>query len=354
MIEVESLSKSYRDIAAVAEVSFEVGSREMLGLLGPNGAGKTTLLRMLAGTLQPSSGEARIDGHSILSASTEAKQSIGYLPENAPAYEELLVSEQLRFAADAHYLSRSRADGAVERVAERCGIAEVLQRPVRELSRGYRQRLGIAQALVHDPPILILDEPHSGLDPNQMREIRSLLREVAREKAVLLSTHLLGEVEALCERVVLLASGRVVGEGPTQQLIAGSASVRRYRLRVVPPVRLPQQFRPDRSLRGCDEIASVEVLREGAAAVVGESRGKGEGASAGAAATGRREVWVLEVTPAESSLDGGFFFDWAVAHNCRLEGLEEIASGELEQVFAELTAAGSQRAAHEQAPGATR
>ena len=314
MIEVHGLSKSYRDLRAVDDVSFDVGERQLLGLLGPNGAGKTTLLRMLVGTLIPDAGDARLQGCSVRTRPTEAKAAIGYLPEKAPCYEELLVVEQLQFAAGAHGLAGSRRAEAVEQVSHRCGLAAVLHRPVRELSLGFRRRLGIAQALVHDPPILILDEPHSALDPNQMREIRSLLREVAREKAVILSTHLLNEVEALCDRVVLLSKGRVAGAGATRELSVAQRAARRFRMRV----RAPEKLELDTLLREQPAVDCAQVLERG----------------------DRNKPWTLDVVLSGNQADGSTLFDWAVQSNCRLLALNEISS-DLEQVFGELTEQGT-------------
>ncbi len=310
MIEVHELRKRYREIRAVDGVSFTVGERDLVGLLGPNGAGKTTLLRMLAGTLAPDSGDAVLCGRSIRRDSTDAKAAVGYLPENAPSYEELLVVEQLRFAAEAHFVAAGSRRAAVERVAHQCGLEDVMHRPVRELSRGYRQRLGIAQALVHDPPILIFDEPHSGLDPNQMREIRGLLRRVAREKAVILSTHLLGEVEALCERVVLLSQGRVAGAGATQELSGRHSGVRRFRVRV----HAPADAGVETALARHSGVQSVELLE------------RGDGG----------KPWSLEVVLAGGNIEGSVLFDWAVEAGYRLEGLQELST-DLEAVFGELT-----------------
>ena len=209
MIEVQRLSKNYGSVRALDQISFEMGRGEIAGLLGPNGAGKSTTMRILTTYLAPTSGRAVLCGHDVLDEPIEVRRSIGYLPENVPLYTEMRVRELLNFRAKLKDVPRSKRRRAVAESVARCGLADVENRIVGHLSRGYRQRVGLADALVSDPPILILDEPTSGLDPIQIREIRALIRELADRHTVLLSTHIMSEVEAVCSRVVIIARGRI-------------------------------------------------------------------------------------------------------------------------------------------------
>ena len=207
LIEARNLSKSFGAIRAVADVSLSVDRGEVVGFLGPNGAGKSTTMKLLAGHLRPDAGSARIAGHDVSSEPVEAKRQLGYSPEGAPAYGEMTVREFLRFAADLRGL-----DAPAERVRETlatCHLTDVAGQAVDTLSKGYRMRVGFAQAVIHDPEALILDEPTDGLDPNQKHEVRRILKGMAERKAVIVSTHLLEEVEALCTRVILIARGKV-------------------------------------------------------------------------------------------------------------------------------------------------
>ena len=219
MITVKNITKRYGDFTALREVSLETQPGEVVGLLGPNGAGKTTLMRIITGFLTPTSGRVIVDGLDI-SESTEAIQSkIGYLPENAPLYSDLTVLEHLQFSAELHGITGDKQKQAIREVAETTGIADRLYFTVAELSKGYKQRLGLAQALIHNPKILILDEPTTGLDPNQILEIRELIKKLGEDKTVILSTHIMQEVEAVCNRVVMINQGSVVAEGSPAELM---------------------------------------------------------------------------------------------------------------------------------------
>src|SRR5271170_247187 len=209
MIQVDRLSKKYGSFKAVDRISFEVGRGEIVGLLGPNGAGKTTTMRMLTTYLAPTSGRATLAGHDTLDEPLQVRRSVGYLPENVPLYHEMRVKEYLRFRAKLKDVSRPERRRAVSEVVSRCQLGEVENRIIGQLSRGYRQRVGLAEAMVHDPPILILDEPTAGLDPLQIREVREMIRELAKQHTILLSTHILSEVEAVCGRVIIIAGGRI-------------------------------------------------------------------------------------------------------------------------------------------------
>ncbi|MDC7225804.1 MAG: ATP-binding cassette domain-containing protein [Spirochaetales bacterium] len=216
MISIENLVKDYGDTRALDGINVEIPRGQVIGLLGPNGAGKSTTLRILTGFIPPSSGSIRVKGLDVTEHPTEVKKMIGYLPESAPLYSEMLVYDYLNYIADIRGI-RQKADRIIE-LSELCGITNVMHRPVRNLSKGYKQRVGLAQALMADPEILVLDEPTSGLDPNQIVEIRSIIREIGKEKTVIFSTHILSEAEAACSRVVIINKGSVAADGSTEML----------------------------------------------------------------------------------------------------------------------------------------
>jgi ABC-2 type transport system ATP-binding protein len=227
VIEVEHVSKRWGDLEAVSDLSFTVARGEVVGLLGPNGAGKTTTMRMLTGFIPPTDGRIRIAGHDVFEAARSARAAIGYLPESPPLYAEMTVRGYLQFVAAIKDVRRSARRAAVDRALERCGLADVQRRVIGQLSKGFRQRVGLAQAIVHSPQVLVLDEPTVGLDPIQIREIRALIAELASpahgvdRQTVLLSTHLLNEVEAICQRVILIDRGRKALDRPLAELTAG-------------------------------------------------------------------------------------------------------------------------------------
>ena len=229
MIEARDLSKRYGDLYAVDRVSFEVHAGEVVGFLGPNGAGKTTTMRMLTGYLPPTEGTAVIAGHDIFGDPLAARRSIGYLPETPPLYPEMDVQGYLHFVAKLKDVPRRERKRAVEQALERCGLADQRRRVIGALSKGFRQRVGVAQAIVHSPPVLILDEPTVGLDPIQIREIRQLIAQLAgprdgdAQHTVILSTHILAEVEAICGRVILIHRGRKVLDASLADITAGGA-----------------------------------------------------------------------------------------------------------------------------------
>jgi ABC-2 type transport system ATP-binding protein len=222
VIEVEELRRSYGALDALAGVSFAVGRGEIVGLLGPNGAGKTTTMRILTGLLAPTGGRARVDGRDVLLDPVAVKARIGYLAEGAPLYDEMTTGGFLAFAAKAQGLGPAERARAIGRVAEATGIVDRLGQRIGTLSRGFRQRVGLAAALVHDPPILVLDEPTTGLDPNQVAEIRTLVRTLGATRTVILSTHVLSEVEATCDRVLILHRGRLVADDTVERVIAST------------------------------------------------------------------------------------------------------------------------------------
>ena len=218
MIEVRHLTKRYGDRVAVSDLSFSVARGEVVGFLGPNGAGKSTTLRMLTGFLAPSAGEIRIAGLDAQTQATEVKRRVGYMPEAVPLYLEMRVVEYLRYRAELKGVGRREIGRNVDKALELANVADVKTRIIGQLSKGYRQRVGLADALVADPPLLILDEPTAGLDPNQIRQVRDLVRALGAEKTVLLSTHILPEVEAICGRVIILDKGRLVSVGRPEEL----------------------------------------------------------------------------------------------------------------------------------------
>jgi len=222
MIEAQGLSKIFGTFAALHDVSFSIPRGQVAAFLGPNGAGKSTTLRILTGYLTPTAGVARIAGRDVARHRIEAAARIGYLPENGPLYPEMTPLELLRFFGEARGLNRDRLEARIEAVVEQCRLEAVLEKSVYKLSKGYRQRLGMAQVLLHEPDILIMDEPTSGLDPNQIREVRELIRQLGETRTVLLSTHILQEVEAVADHVILIHEGRIVFDGTPGEMAAGT------------------------------------------------------------------------------------------------------------------------------------
>jgi len=218
MIKVEELRKAYGPIVAVDGISFEVALGDVLGFLGPNGAGKSTTMKMLSCFLAPDGGTATIAGYDILKNPVAVRRSIGYLAENAPAYEEMTVESFLRFVCDTRGIKGAGMREAVDRIAETCAVTTVMHQPVGTLSKGFRRRVGLAQALIHDPGVLILDEPTDGLDPNQKHEVRQLIKGLARRKCIVLSTHILEEVDAVCNRMIIIDAGKLLVDSTPKDL----------------------------------------------------------------------------------------------------------------------------------------
>jgi ABC-2 type transport system ATP-binding protein len=262
MIEVERLTKRFGSILAVDRIGFAVGRGEIVGLLGPNGAGKTTTMRMLTTYVAPTSGRAELMGHDVLDQPLEVRRNIGYLPENVPLYLEMRVVEYLKYRAQLKEVPRRRRRRSIAEVMVKCGLGAVENRVLGHLSKGYRQRVGLADAMLHDPPVLILDEPTAGLDPIQIREVRSLIRELGDRHTILLSTHIMSEVEAICGRVIIIARGTIALDERLDRLqtdpaiileARGSAESIREILRAVPGVERVALLTSD------DEYASFEV-----------------------------------------------------------------------------------------------
>lgn len=288
MIEVRELTKRYGGTVAVNRISFDVGSGRVAGFLGPNGAGKTTTMRMLACFVPPTSGEARVAGYDVVRESLEVRRRIGYMPENVPLYGEMRVREYLTYRAKLKDVPRSNRRARIEEVMGRCGIREMEMRLVGQLSKGYRQRLGLADCLVHAPSVVILDEPTVGLDPSQIQEARRMIRGLREGHTVFLSTHLLHEAEMLCDDVILINAGRVVADGSVEDLLRGGE-------KVLVSVRGGERVRE--AIAGLKGVEGVQQRREGKEDVF-EVRGGGPSlreavahavAESGGVVTGLRE-----------------------------------------------------------------
>jgi ABC-2 type transport system ATP-binding protein len=228
MIRVEAVHKSFGSIYAVRGVSFELQPGQVVGLLGPNGAGKTTTIRMITGYLPPDAGRVSVGGFDTLTQSLDARRLLGYLPESAPLYPEMKTEDYLDYRGRLFSLPRAHRRQAIDRVVERCWLKNVRSRRVGTLSKGYKQRVGLAAALLHEPKVLVLDEPTNGLDPTQIKETRQLIRELATQRTLLVSSHILSEVERLCDRVVIVSEGRVRGDGSPQSLVSSARQVSTY------------------------------------------------------------------------------------------------------------------------------
>ena len=225
MIEAIGLSKFYGPFVAIQDVTFSVPKGQVVAFLGPNGAGKSTTMKLLTGFLAPTSGQARIGGFDVATHRIQASQLIGYLPENGPLYDEMTPNSILKYLGQARGMSSSQLKTRLEFVIDRCSLSSVLGKTISKLSRGYRQRVGMAQALLHDPDVLILDEPTSGLDPNQLHDARELIRDLGKTKTILLSTHILQEVKAVCGRVILVNEGRLVFDGSIDEMAPGQSEM---------------------------------------------------------------------------------------------------------------------------------
>lgn len=253
MIQTEQLCKRYGDFTAVDSISFRVEPGQVLGFLGPNGAGKSTTMKMLAGFLAPTSGRASVCGFDVDTQAIQAKRVLGYLPEGAPSYGEMDVVSFLRFIADVRGLTGDTRRKRLDEAAGRLGLDPVMSQRIETLSKGFKRRVGLAQAILHDPQALILDEPTDGLDPNQKHEVRDLIRSMARDKIIIISTHILEEVHAVCTRAVVIARGRLLADATPTELEARSRYHRAVSLTAADPVVLKQ------GLIGLEGVASVEI-----------------------------------------------------------------------------------------------
>ncbi len=220
MIQIDSLVKNYGDFQALKSISFDIHDGEILGFLGANGAGKSTTLKIMTGYLAPTGGNVLVDGQNVVDNSFDIREKIGYLPETNPLYLEMKVFDYLQFIAQVRGLEGKAFNQGLARVVEQCGLGEVIHKPIATCSKGYKQRIGLAAAMIHDPKILILDEPVSGLDPNQIVEIRELIKNLGREKMVIMSSHILQEIAATVDRIIIINKGEIVANGTTQELMA--------------------------------------------------------------------------------------------------------------------------------------
>ncbi len=258
MIELKNVSRSFGNFKAVDDISFSIQTGEIVGFLGPNGAGKTTTMRMITGFLDVDSGEILIDGQSITINGKESKKKIGYMSESAPLYGDMIVQEYLEYVAHMH---GQNSDEKIPVLCDSCGLRDVMHKNISDLSRGYRQRVGLAHALMNDPEILILDEPTSGLDPNQITEVRTLIKEIGKTRTVIISTHILGEVEMICDRVVIIAQGKIVADSPTSELRSRYASSTSVCLQVAGTT-TKNLSEAIKSIEGISAITPIDTLSE--------------------------------------------------------------------------------------------
>jgi ABC-2 type transport system ATP-binding protein len=305
MIEVEALTKDFGTVVAVRDVSFQVDAGQVVGFVGPNGAGKSTTLRILAGFLGATSGKVTVAGHDVAAEPLAARRALGYLPETSPLYPELRVREHLACRAQLKLVPRAERRRAVDRALALSGSEEMADTLIGHLSRGYRQRVGLADALLANPPLLILDEPTAGLDPNQIRDMRSLIRELGREHTILLSTHILSEVECTCDRAIVIDRGRVVAQGTLDEL-AALRRASRVLLVVADPERQAEATVNDVpgvagiAVRERDDLTELEV------ALAATGADSGTALEACVAALVRRGIGVREVRPARARLEDVF------------------------------------------------
>lgn len=311
MIRVEHLYKSFGDVHAVKDVSFNVSRGEVVGLLGPNGAGKTTTMRIITGYLTADKGSVYVNGVPVAASTVETRSLIGYLPENAPLYLDMEVTDFLEYIARMRGIASEDINTRIRDMVETCGLGEVIGRPIGKLSRGYKQRVGLAQALIHRPPILILDEPTSGLDPNQIAEIRELIKQIGTERTVVLSTHIMQEVEATCSRAFIINEGELVGQGSLEELMSRRGGSLRYHVTV---------------------RAGEDELRQKISAMAGVKFVDFEGDG--------RDGWQGVVFHSDKKDGTGEdIFKWVVANNWSLRELREEKVS-LEEVFRNLTVGG--------------
>jgi ABC-2 type transport system ATP-binding protein len=302
MISVKNLTKKFGDKTAVSDLSFEVKGGEILGFLGPNGAGKTTTMRVLTGFFPPTSGTATVNGIDVCEDPLGVRKLVGYLPEQVPLYKEMTVREFLNFAAEAKRVPSVDRKKAVSKTIERCNLAPVADQLIQTISRGYRQRVGLGQAIVNDPKVLILDEPTVGLDPSQVRDIRNLLRELGKDSTVILSSHILSEVQQMCNRVVIISGGKVQASDTTANLTAAMQGETRISLRIAGTTEEDLRKR----LSELDGVRSVESKGDEAFVVLLE-QGRGEELAPRVAASVVEAGWLLhELTPIVVNLEDIF------------------------------------------------
>lgn len=308
MIRVEHLYKSFGDVHAVKDITLSVSKGEVVGLLGPNGAGKTTTMRMITGYMSADRGEIYVDDIPVTTSSLKTRSLIGYLPENAPLYLDMEVTDFLNYIASVRNISKGKRPQRIGEMIDMCGLSDVVGRPIGKLSRGFRQRVGLAQALIHHPPILILDEPTSGLDPNQIIEIRSLIKKIGEERTVVLSTHIMQEVEATCSRAFIINDGELVGQGTLKELMEKQGVAVRYHVVISAAqnsITEKMPGLPEARLVGFESLPGDEWQK-----VILHSDNKGG--------------------------IGAEIFNWAVANGWKLKELHEEKTS-LEEIFRSLT-----------------
>lgn len=262
MIEVRNLTKFYGERPGIIDISFDVNKGEILGFLGPNGAGKTTTMKILSSYMPPTSGTAKVCGYDVFEDAHEVKKRVGYLPEHPPLYLDMTVNDYLLFVSEIKGVQSDKRKSAMDSAIEKCGLGDVRSRLIGNLSKGYRQRVGIAQALIHNPDVLILDEPTIGLDPKQIVEIRELIRELGKEHTIILSTHILQEVTMLCKRVVIINKGRLVAADTYEQLSAQLASGQRVLIKVARPENLLSEIRAIDGVRNVNDVGDGSFIVE--------------------------------------------------------------------------------------------
>ena len=317
-IEVQGLTKRYGNLTAVDDVSFSVDPGQVVGLIGPNGAGKSTIMKILTGFHFPSQGTARIDGMDVVGQSLDIRRRLGYLCENVPLYGEMTVGEYLRFICHIRKVDASARKARIGLTLGLCGLETVEYQSIETLSQGYRQRVGLAQALVHDPPILILDEPTSGLDPNQIVEIRSLIQELGKRKAIILSTHILKEAETLCSRVIILKKGKIVAQGKADEL-AAALGIKEMVWELELKGTTPGALRTHASALGMGvRISRLEEKGEGTLFLV---------------------LGIQEPSDPLERIDGERLFDWAVSGGFKIIRMRK-ETPDLEDLFSRLTMGG--------------
>lgn len=304
VLDVRALTKRFGPLTAVDQVSFKVNKGEVLGFLGPNGAGKSTTMKMITGFLSPSEGTAVVQGYDVASDPIAVKSRIGYLPEGAPLYGDMTARALLNFVAEVRGLSKAERKRRIEEVIEQVHLEEVIFRPVETLSKGFKRRVGLAQAILHDPELLILDEPTDGLDPNQKHEVRTLLQKMAPTKAIVISTHILEEVDAVCTRALIIAHGKLLADGTPEELRAASTAPSTLSIRV--PLAHAEQIRT--KLRAISSVGFVEITGkvEGIAHVTAAPKGADDIFAAVTELMGRENVAPEHIMPVPGSLDDVF------------------------------------------------
>ena len=308
MIELKNVTKKYDTFTAVRDVSFFVPEGEIVGLLGPNGAGKTTIMKMITGYHNPHNGTVKIAGRDVIEDTVFTKSRVGYLPETTPLYEDLLVFEYLQFIGKARGVSSVDLGSAIDKVIQRCGISDFMYKPISSLSKGMRQRVGLGQAIIHDPSVIILDEPTSGLDPNQIKEIRKVIKELGKTKTVILSTHILQEVEVLCKRVLIVNEGKIVAEGTSEEISRQLKGDDVFALELVGDVSKERVL----TLKNIDGVSQVDIVE------------------------GKDDITRVMVTGLSENIKGEILFDWARKEKIRLRELSQKSTS-LESIFEKIT-----------------